>query len=169
MEASSWSGAQASPCSPRPGHVAKRVALTAPHPQHSRNPSPHSLPQGGGVAQVPPCCRIWGFKRVRAFRAQFSLDWYLPTWTWGSREILTPKINRETSHWPNRSAGLEGISEALNAWCRNPLPSLILFLGVFGTLGTAFEELGRGACLPFHFFSLSFLILLFLFPIPGPQ
>lgn len=31
------------------------------------------------MAQAPPGCRIWGFKRVRAFRAQFSLDWYLPT------------------------------------------------------------------------------------------
>ena len=34
MEASSWSGAQASPYSPRPGHVAKRIALSTPHPQH---------------------------------------------------------------------------------------------------------------------------------------
>lgn len=93
MEASSWSGAQASPYSPRRGHVAKGLALTVPHPQHSRNLSPHySLPLGGGVAQAPPCCRIWGFKRVRAFRDQFSLDWYLPTLDMGLQgESFHPK------------------------------------------------------------------------------
>lgn len=42
--------------------------------------------------------------------------------------------------------------------------------GAFGMMGTVFEELGRGTCLPvlpFFFFFFNFLILLFLFPIPG--
>lgn len=122
------------------------------------------------MAQAPPCYRIWGFKRVRALTAQVSLGWYPPTLDLGLQgNPPTKKIGTQVIGLIGQQ-GWEGISEALNAWCRNPLPSLILFLGAFGAMGTAFEELRRGGGLPaIPLFFLSFLILLFLFPIPGPQ
>lgn len=51
------------------------------------------------------------------------------------------------------------------------LPSVAI--GAFGMTGTAFEELGRrglpaGLPVPLLYF-FSFLILLFLFPIPAPR
>lgn len=52
------------------------------------------------------------------------------------------------------------------------IPSLPSFCswGFLGQWGLHLRNWGGGpACLPFHFFFLSFLIFLFLFPIPGPQ